>query len=115
MKKLFTLIVFAFALVLGSQDAQAQQSIKGNAEAEAKAMVSELNDELQLNGDQQRALFRAYVAKDYQTREYLKDLNKGSQAYNEKKAEIEKTFDERAQEVLSAEQYADFKKMQMKK
>lgn len=117
MKKLFTLLVFTFAMILGTQGVQAQNSTKvyEGPEAEAKAKVSSLNDEVSLTGDQQTYLFRALVARNYNYNKHLKGKDVNSADYKAKKAEYDKNLDDTAKKHLNAQQYAKFQEMIMKK
>ncbi|HET8885656.1 MAG TPA: hypothetical protein VFM70_04800 [Salinimicrobium sp.] len=117
MKKLFTLLALTVALFLGSQDAQAQETQKASEAPEvvAKEKVNELNEQLQLNGEQQTALFRAYVAQDYNYNKYLKVLDANSAEYKTKKAEYDNNLNETAKNVLTTEQYTKFQALQKKK
>lgn len=117
MKKLFTLLVFTFAMVLGTQTVSAQEAKKVHEAPEvvAKEKVHQLHTQVNLSGEQQTALFRAYVAKDYNYNKYLTGLDKNSADYKKKKAEYDASFDETAKRTLSAEQYTALQKMEKKK
>lgn len=105
MKKILTLIVFILAIGFTSQDAQAQQ----RPEETAKMKVAEISETLDLNGDQQRALFRVFVKKEaaYSKQVAGQDLNNPS--VTAAKKEIDATFEKELKAVLSPEQFKKYK------
>lgn len=107
MKKLFLLVATALFTLGTIQTAVAQ----AKPEEIAKAKVAEMSTALDLTGDQQRALFRSFVMKeaDYAKQINGKDLNNAEVA-NAKKA-IDTRLDAEVKKVLTAEQYAQYKKM----
>src|SRR5690554_3384339 len=66
MKNLLTVLAFAATMLFGTQMVSAQSLSQDNNRPEviAKEKTSELSQELGLNGDQQRAVFRALVSKE---------------------------------------------------
>lgn len=66
MKKFITGIAFAVIVLFGMNTATAQSLSKDNSRPEvvAKTTVAKMSKDLDLTGDQQRALFRAYVQKE---------------------------------------------------
>lgn len=93
MKKLITLLLVAFAFMFSVQDANAQQ----RPEEIAKVKVAELSQTLELNGEQQRALWRVLVKKESAV------AKAGAST-----KEIEATFDKEIKEVLTPEQYKQY-------
>lgn len=79
MKNLLTVIAFAFVMVLGVNTAEAQKLTQDSERPEvvAKKKTSELSTKLNLNGDQQRSVFRALVANEVNYRKHVagKDAN----------------------------------------
>ena len=76
MKNLLRICALAFLMILGGQTAMAQSVKKATdkrPESLAKEKVAKLTKELDLDGDQQRTLFRAFVME-------LK-LSKGTKIY----------------------------------
>lgn len=95
MKKLMTVIAFAFAMLVGIQSVSAQQK----PEEIAKAKVAELSTQLDLTGDQQRALFRIYVK------------NEAAKAKNASEADLkamQAVFDKELKAELTAEQHKKY-------
>ncbi len=107
MKNLFSLIAIAFVMVLSVQEVTAQ-SLKENkerAEVVAKEQVADLSKELNLTGDQQRTLYRAFVTKEVNYRKYVNgnDLNDSKVAANKKKTDD--VFMEAMKTTLTKEQF----------
>ena len=90
MKNLITLVLIACAFTFTVQDANAQQ----RPEEVAKIKVAELSQTLELNGEQQRSLWRVLVKKE-------SAISKAGESTQE----IEATFDKEIKEILTPEQY----------
>lgn len=114
MKNLIKLIAIA-GFLIGGVTTSAAQSLSQDGdrpEVIAKATVSKLAKELNLSGDQERALFRAYVQKEVNYKKNIsgKDVNKPAvvadmQKYNDQlTAAVKKT--------LNAEQFKKWQAMQ---
>lgn len=101
MKKLITLLVVMFAIAFSAQDANAQQK----PEDIAKTKAAELSKTLELNDDQQRALWRAFVKKEsaYAKQVTGQDLSNATVAAAKK--EIDATLDKEVKAILTPEQY----------
>jgi hypothetical protein len=101
MKKLITLIAVLFAFVFNAHDANAQQK----PEEIAKLKTAELSEILELNGDQQQAMWRALVKMEsaYAKQVTGKDLSNPTVAAAKK--EIDATLAERVKAILTPEQY----------
>jgi hypothetical protein len=69
MKNLIKIVAFAFVMVLGLHSAEAQDAER--PEVVAKQITAELSETLNLNGDQQRSVFRAMVAKEVNYRKHV--------------------------------------------
>lgn len=105
MKKLITLMVVVFALAFSTQDANAQQ----RPEDAAKIQVAALSETLELNGDDQRALFRVFVKKEaaYARQVTGQDLSNPTVAAAKK--DIDATFEKELKAALTPEQYKKYK------
>jgi len=107
MKNLFTIIAFAFVMLLGMNTASAQSLTEDAKRPEviAKTKTAELSAALNLNDDQQRTVFRAMVANEVNYSKHVtgKDLNNPEVIANKKK------FDDALQSsmktTLTEEQY----------
>ncbi len=108
MKNLLNVMFIVFSLFLTSQSLIAQE----RAEDRAKMQVAELSDALELNGEQQRALFRAFVKKEAAYSKQITGYDLSDTEVIKAKKEIDDTLLKEIKEVLTAEQ---FKKYQNKK
>ena len=101
MKKLLSVLAFAFVMVLSVQNATAQE----RPEAVAKTQVAELSTELGLNGDQQRTLFRALVANEINYRKYVNGKDMSSASVQADKKKFDTALDAAMKKNLTADQY----------
>lgn len=104
MKKFIALIVVLFALAFNAQDAIAQQK----PEEIAKLKVAELSETLELTGDQQRALWRAFVKKESAYARQVAGQDLSSAAVANAKKEIDATLDKEVKAVLTPQQYQQY-------
>ncbi len=100
MKKIITLCLFAFALLLNTQTGFAQMEVPDmskstNFKQEVKTLITALN----LSDDQTKALSEAYVTRE-KTYQSNKPVNK---------AEFEKKFNATIERILTKEQFEKFK------
>ncbi|NCT17476.1 MAG: hypothetical protein COZ75_07670 [Flavobacteriaceae bacterium CG_4_8_14_3_um_filter_34_10] len=104
MKKIITLGFFAIALFFSTQTISAQERV----EDIAKLQVAKLSEAVQLTGEQQRTLFRVFVAKEsgYAKQIKGKDLNNTDVA--KAKTAIDATFEKELKAVLTAEQFKKY-------
>lgn len=113
MKKLLTGIAIATSIFFGIQSASAQSLSQDQSRPEviAKAESSKLTDDLGLNGDQSRAVFRALVAKEvnYQKGVDGKDANDPKVKADKQKADT--VLKEAMKKTLTEAQYAQWLKM----
>ncbi|QAA81773.1 hypothetical protein EI546_08585 [Aequorivita sp. H23M31] len=112
MKNLLTVLAFAGTLFIGMQSVSAQSlsQDQNRPEVIAKQETAKISDELGLNGDQQRATFRALVAKEvsYQKDVNGKDLN--SPAVKAEKQKTDAALNEAMKKILTDDQYAKWLK-----
>jgi hypothetical protein len=89
MKKLFSLVAFAFIMLLCVQNVSAQNISQNQDRPEviAKNQLVNLSDQLSLTGDQSRTLFRALVTKEVSIRKSELDENKTTMVIDKKKAD----------------------------
>ena len=88
MKNLFSIIAFAFVMMLSVSNVTAQ-SVSQNQdrpEVVAKTQLLELTNQLELNGDQNRTLYRALVTQEVSLRKSDLDENKATSVADKKKA-----------------------------
>ena len=114
MKNILTVLAFAASMFFGAQSISAQSLSQDNARPEvmAKEETRILTDQLSLNGDQQRAVFRALVAKEvnYQKNVTGKDLN--STPVKADKTKFDTELQTSMKKILTDAQYAQWIKEQ---
>ncbi|NNM24291.1 MAG: hypothetical protein HKO54_12150 [Flavobacteriaceae bacterium] len=107
MKNLFKVIAFSFVMLLGmgTMNAQTLKQDESKPEVIAKKQTAELSEQLSLNGDQQRAVFRALVSKESNYKKHVlgQDVNKAAVAANKKK--FDDQLKESMKQTLTADQY----------
>lgn len=112
MKNLLTVFAFAASMMFGIQATSAQSLSEDQSRPEviAKQETSTLTDNLGLNGDQTRAVFRALVAKEvsYQKSVSGKDGNSPSVKADKQKADA--TLKDSMKKILTDDQYAKWSK-----
>ncbi len=108
MKKLLSLIAFAFVMMLSVQTISAQSLSEDETRPEvvAKTQVAELTTQLGLSGDQSRTLYRAFVTKEVNYRKLVngKDINNSQVAADKKKTDD--VFMKAMKTTLNEKQYA---------
>lgn len=112
MKNIFKIIAVAFIMVLGMQNASAQSLSEDGSrpEVKAKAETSKLSTALGLNGDQQRTVFRALVAKEVGYQKNVDGKDAANAAVVTEKKTIDAKLDEAMKSTLTAAQYTQWKK-----
>jgi hypothetical protein len=107
MKNLIKLLVFTFALVLGTTNANAQGLTQDQDRPEviAKEQTAELNKALTLTGDQERAVFRALVSKEVSYKKQVNGKDLGSASVQSEKKTIDDALNATLKKTLTAEQY----------
>lgn len=112
MKNIITVFVFAVTMLLGVQSMSAQElsQDKSRPEVIAKAETAKLTKNLDLSGDQGRAVFRALVAKEvgYQKGVQGKDANNASVSSEKKK--LDDQLNATMKKTLNSDQYAKWLK-----
>ncbi len=115
MKKLVSIAIFSFVMLFGIQTVSAQtdaEIARKKPEVTAKAQVAELSQKLELNGDQQRAMFRAIVAKEVNYQKHItgKDANNREVIANKKK--FDESYVASVKKILTEKQFALWQRMQ---
>ena len=107
MKNLLKIVAFSFVMLLGmgTMNAQSLKQDQNTPEVIAKKQTEKLSTTLGLDGDQQRAVFRALVVKE---NNYAKDVNgkdiKSADVISNKKKHDE-VFETSMKKALTEEQY----------
>lgn len=107
MKKLITLCFFTMALFLGTQSMTAQEVHK-SPEAVAKEKTHKLSQEVGLTGDQQRSIWRVFLAREQAKLEVARGTLSDTEIKNINE-KVDASFYLSMEENLSEEQYAKFK------
>lgn len=111
MKNLIKGIAFSLVMFLGmgSINAQSLSQEQKSPEVIAKKATENLSTLLELDGDQQRAVFRALVVKEnnYTKNVYGKDLKDA--AVSAAKRQYDQTLEESMKKVLSDKQFQAWK------
>lgn len=112
MKKIIYLLVLSFSLLVGSTAVQAQGLAVSEDRPEdiAKAKVSMMHEQLDLSGNQQRALFRAYVKREVDIKKHISNKDTTNPAVQQLKLKINQDLEKAVKRELSAEQFARWKK-----
>lgn len=106
MKKVITLCLFAFIMVLGTESVMAQSTpnkIEINAEASSKTEA--LRKSVKFNDAQRDQIYKALQA--YGNRKAI--IYKGTTPSKESVAKLEKELDDKIKTILSEEQYYNYK------
>ena len=106
MKKVITLCLFAFILILGSESVMAQSTpnkIEINAEASTKTEA--LRKYVKFDKDQRNEIYTALQAYGNQKA----TLNNGTTLSEESVARLEKELDDKVKEILTQDQYERYK------
>lgn len=101
MKNIVSFWVILFAIAFSSQQLMGQKK----PEEIAKMKVTELNETLELTGDQQRALWRAFVKKESAYARQVAGQDLSIAVVANAKNEIETTLDKEVKAILTSEQY----------
>lgn len=103
MKKIITLCLFAFAMILGTQSIKAQNIIEVNAVASEKA--KELKQVLKLNNETQDLVYQAY--QEYERKKYSieKSIAAGKTVSEEDRMEFNNMLAEKFKPIFTPEQF----------
>jgi hypothetical protein len=107
MKNLIKVVALSFVLLFGFTNISAQNLTQDQDRPEvvAKKIVNDLSSELNLNGDQQRAMFRAYTANETNYRKHIigKDANDPTVIANKNK--FDEVLTTSVKKILNDDQY----------
>lgn len=107
MKNLIKIIAIAFIMGLGVNTASAQGLTQDGERPEvvAKKKTSDLTETLGLNGDQERAVFRALVSKEVGYKKQVNGKDTNSASVKGAKQKIDTSFKASMKKALTAEQF----------
>tara|TARA_R110000772_G_scaffold58927_12_gene133561 strand:+ start:147 stop:497 length:351 start_codon:yes stop_codon:yes gene_type:complete len=114
MKNVITVIAFTFVMLFGIDSAVAQDLAQNanRPEVIAKTKTADLSQTLQLNGDQQRSVFRALVANEVSYSKHIKGKNLSDAKVSADKKKIDDALMTSMKKTLTAEQFATWKTLQ---
>ena len=113
MKNVITVIAFTLVMLF-SIDSTVAQDLAQNAnrpEVIAKTKTADLSDKLQLNGDQQRSVFRALVANEVSYSKNVKGKNLSDAQVIADKKKFDDALTTSMKKTLTAEQFEKWKAM----
>ncbi|OUS00502.1 hypothetical protein A9Q86_11070 [Flavobacteriales bacterium 33_180_T64] len=102
MKKLITLCLFTVAMLLGTQNVTAQNTLEINAEANTK--TKELRKVIKFEQNKMQDVYKAY--QNYGIA--YKKISDNVEANADRLDKINNVFDETLSEILSEEQYVNY-------
>ncbi|MFC7356578.1 hypothetical protein ACFQO1_02675 [Jejudonia soesokkakensis] len=114
MKNLLKIITVVLVVFAGTQGIKAQELKKDadRPEVIAKTQVNEIDAKLDLNGDQERALFRAIVSKIVNDRKLVDGKDANDPTVKTNKAKIEDGYKAAVKKALGEEKYKAWLKLQ---
>lgn len=113
MKNVITVIAFALVMLLGIDSAVAQDLAQNanRPEVIAKTKTAELSETLQLNGDQQRSVFRALVANEVSYKKNISGKNPTDTQVIADKKKFDDALMTSMKNTLTAEQFEKWKSL----
>ncbi len=114
MKNLFSVLAISCIMLfgMGSLNAQTLTQDQDRPEVIAKAKVADLSTKLDLNGDQQRALFRAYTAHQSNYKKHVIGQDISSPKVQADKQKFDDVLDAAVKKALSESQYKKWLSLQ---
>jgi len=107
MKNVITVIAFTLVMLFGIDGAVAQ-GLSENAdrpEVIAKTKTANLSETLQLNGDQQRSVFRALVANEVSYKKHINGKNLSDAKVSADKKKFDDALMSSMKKTLTADQF----------
>ncbi|MBL4664016.1 MAG: hypothetical protein JKY22_10800 [Flavobacteriaceae bacterium] len=107
MKNIFKIIAVSFVMLIGTgtMSAQGLKQNQNKPEVIAKTQTAKLSQELVLNGNQQRAVFRALVTKESNYKKQISGKDMKNAAVRANKSKIDNTLEAAMKKTLTADQY----------
>jgi hypothetical protein len=113
MKKILTVIAFAAVMLFSVTNISAQSltTDQNKPETAAKAQVAKLSETLNLSGDQQRTLYRAYVANEVNYSKHITGKDANDPTVKANKVKYDAVLDATMKKELTPEQYKQWLNM----
>ena len=112
MKNLASIIVLVIMFSVQNVSAQTLKQDQDRPEVAAKAQVNKLTNELELNGEQSRTLYRVLVVHEVDYRKLVEDKNSSESKINSEKKELDAVLDASVKKILTKEQYTKWLSLQ---
>ncbi len=111
MKNVITVIAFALVMLFGIDNAVAQGLTQDadRPEVIAKTKTADLSEKLQLNGDQQRSVFRALVANEVSYGKHINGKNLSDAKVSADKKKFDDVLMTSMKKTLTADQFEKWK------
>ncbi|MCK7588984.1 hypothetical protein M0G43_00200 [Subsaxibacter sp. CAU 1640] len=106
MKKIITLCLFAFAMVLGTQSINAQSMVEVNSLAAKK--TQELKKAVKFNTETEEAVYETYQTYVKKQMSFEKVAANGGTVTAEEKEKVEKMLTEKFRAIFTAEEFQRF-------
>lgn len=110
MKRLLHIFIIGFLVTTGNIYAQGLRVSGDKPESIAKEKVDQIVSALDLNGNQERALFRAYVKHEVGFKKYIDNSDLQSGSNSQEKANLVMDLEKAVRKELTAEQFERWKK-----
>lgn len=113
MKNVFKILAVAFVMVLGmgTMNAQTLKQDQASPEVVAKKQTETLSQALGLDGDQQRAVFRAIVVKESNYNKYVNGKDQKSADVQSAKRKHDEVFEISMKKALTDAQFKKWQSM----
>jgi len=114
MKNLLSVLAISCVMLFGMGNVNAQNLTQDQDRPEviAKAKVAELSPKLELDGTQQRALFRAYTAHESNYKKHVHGQDKSSPQVQANKKKFDDVLKVSVKKALTSEQYTKWLTLQ---
>ena len=114
MKNLLSILAIAAIMVLGTGNMSAQNLNQDQSRPEviAKAKVADMSEKLDLNGDQQRSLFRAYTAYEYNMQKNVSGKDIADPGVQAKKTQFDNNLKDAVKKSLNETQFKKWLSLQ---
>lgn len=110
MKRLLHIFIIGFLIITGNLYAQGLRVSHDKPESIAKEKVDQIVTALDLNGSQERALFRAYVKHEVGFKKYIDNNDVKPEANSKEKANLVMDLEKAVRKELTPEQFERWKK-----
>lgn len=113
MKNILKVVAVSFVMLLGmgSMNAQTLKQESNKPEVIAKEKTAQVSKALNLSGDQERTIFRAFVINESNTKKNIAGKDANDPTVRTLKKKYAETLEESIKKVLTADQYKKWQAM----